>query len=124
MSAKNKDPVACATWPNQVHNTPVDSAGSALRQRAEAIFRRKAALSQENLADLTSEAAQLMLHELQVHQIELEMQNEELRQSHLALDAARTRYFDVLCLPRQAKPFVTAGFIAILLFHKSGYRRD
>ena len=73
----------------------MDSAGSTLRQRAEAIYRRKAALSPENLANLTPEATQLMLHELQVHQIELEMQNEELRHSQLALDAARARYFDL-----------------------------
>jgi PAS domain-containing protein len=31
----------------------------------------------------------------QVHQIELEMQNEKLRRLHDALDAARDRYFDL-----------------------------
>ena len=36
-----------------------------------------------------------MLHELRVHQIELEMQNEELRRAQAELDAARARYFDL-----------------------------
>lgn len=39
--------------------------------------------------------ARRTLHELQVHRLELEMQNEELRQTHVELDAARERYFNL-----------------------------
>ena len=44
---------------------------------------------------LTVDATHSMVHELRVHQIELEMQNEELRQAQVELDAARARYFDL-----------------------------
>jgi len=76
-------------------DTPSASSERALRQRAEAIFREKAAQSLEHLEALSPEATRQTLHELRVHQIELEMQNEELRLSQVALDAARARYFDL-----------------------------
>jgi PAS domain S-box-containing protein len=65
------------------------------RQRAEARLRQNVALAPEDVAALSPAATQSLLHELRVHQIELEMQNEELRESQLALDAARERYFDL-----------------------------
>jgi len=39
--------------------------------------------------------ARRMLHELQVHQIELEMQNEELRRAQSDIEAGRARYFEL-----------------------------
>jgi len=47
------------------------------------------------LDKLSPEQIRVMVYELQVHQIELETQNEELRRAHLELDAARARYFDL-----------------------------
>ena len=69
--------------------------GSARRRRAEEIFRERAAKSPVRLDALSAEETQLMLHELRVHQIELEMQNEELRRAQLELEAERVKYFDL-----------------------------
>ena len=64
---------------------------SELRRRAEEIN----AQSPENIDVLLPEEVKRILHELRVHQIELEMQNEELRTSQVELEAARMRYFDL-----------------------------
>ncbi len=53
--------------------------GKALRKRAEEIAREKAARMPENVEALSPDEVRQTLHELRVHQIELEMQNEELR---------------------------------------------
>jgi PAS domain S-box-containing protein len=44
---------------------------------------------------LTPEATAQLVHELQVHQIELELQNAELRRAQEALEMAHARYFDL-----------------------------
>ncbi|MDO9228533.1 MAG: PAS domain S-box protein [Syntrophales bacterium] len=67
----------------------------ALRRRAEGIARGKTFRIPENMESLSIEATRQMLHELRVHQIELEMQNEELRRAQEELNAARARYFDL-----------------------------
>ncbi len=64
-----------------------------LRLRAEA--RLLKAPSTGEIEALSPEAARQVLHELRVHQIELEMQNEELRESQVALEEVRARYFDL-----------------------------
>ncbi|MBE3125572.1 MAG: PAS domain S-box protein [Acidobacteria bacterium] len=74
-----------------------------LCKRAEEMAREKAAHSPlvrdsqgspENLEARSPEEAQRTLEELRGHQIELKMQNEELRRAQAELDAARARYFD------------------------------
>jgi len=60
---------------------------SELRRQAEAIIAKSGGLPAGD-KDVTQ-------HELHVHQIELEMQNEELRRAQASLAASRARYFDL-----------------------------
>ena len=71
------------------------SRGFSLRQRAEAITRHM--LSDEANSDrfLSPMESKKALHELRVHRIELEMQNEVLRDAQEALEESRDRYVDL-----------------------------
>ncbi len=70
------------------------------REESAARLRREA---EERLATpdapapraLTPAEAERLIHELQVHQIELELQNDELLRAQEALETARSRYFDL-----------------------------
>ncbi len=65
---------------------------ASLRQRAEERFRER--VTETSKTPSPAETTRL-LHELQVHQIELEMQNEELRHTQEELEVERERYFDL-----------------------------
>jgi len=68
------------------------TAPSDLRRLAE----ERARAIQARLPETPSaEEAGRLIHELQVHQIELELQNEELRRAQGELEASRARYFDL-----------------------------
>ena len=73
-----------------------------LRTDAEELL----AKTPRNIARLPAEDIHNLVHELQVHQLELEMQNEELRRTQLELEAARQR----LLLPYEAAP---VGFLTL-----------
>jgi PAS domain S-box-containing protein len=62
-----------------------------LRRRAEELLPAEDIPAQE----LSPAAAARLIHELKVHQIELEMQNEELRQSQARLEESRNKYADL-----------------------------
>ncbi len=62
-----------------------------MRRQAEEILQ----MQQRDRGPVAPEDAQRLLHELEVHQIELEMQNDELRQAQAELEASRARYFDL-----------------------------
>ena len=66
-----------------------------LRQQAELIVKEKVALTMQSLEDMSPAAVRGLVHELQVHQIELEMQNEELRKTQVELEGMRALYFDL-----------------------------
>ncbi len=71
---------------------PQTDAGHALRLRAENVA------GTADLPDLeatTPEEIHRLIHELRVHQIELELQNEELQRTQYDLEIAHARYFDL-----------------------------
>lgn len=72
----------------------MDSLPSAavLRKQAEARLLNRSA---ESDLPLSIEDAHRLVHELEVHQVELEMQNEELRQTRDAMDVTLEKYTDL-----------------------------
>src|SRR5271157_2413928 len=62
-----------------------------LRNRAEKLLKRGETIRESmEIADMKA-----VLHELQVHQIELELQNQELQQAQVEAEEARNKYFDL-----------------------------
>ncbi len=66
-----------------------------LRQQAEKIVSHRESLHLETEQYRTPEEVKQLLHDLSVHQVELEMQNEELRNAHFELAQSQERYFDL-----------------------------
>ena len=75
---------------------------SDLRNRAEARLARGGDCAPE----MSPEQVQILFHDLQTHQIELEMQNEELRGAQKELLASRDRYSDLY-------DFAPVGYVTV-----------
>ena len=73
-----------------------------LRRRAEAHFQREV----PGIGDMSPEEVGRTIHELRMHQIELEMQNEELRRAQVELTEARDGYADLY-------DFAPVGYLTI-----------
>ncbi len=105
--------------------TPAGAAD--LRQRAEekAGAVDPASLS---LSEQTPEAIEQMIHELRVHQIELGMQNDELRTAQAEIEASQARYFDLYDLApvgyvsvSEERLILEANLTAVTLLGVSGW---
>src|SRR4030065_558147 len=73
-----------------------------LREQAEARLQSKT----PGVQDYSLEEMNVWIHELQVHQIELEMQNDALRQSQISLEEANRKYSDFY-------DFAPVGFLTL-----------
>jgi len=76
--------------------------GKGHRRQAEELLRT----TKSEVAAMPVKDVQQLVHELQIHQIELEMQNEGLRRAQMELEAARDRYVDLY-------DFSPAGYLAL-----------
>jgi len=83
MAAGKKKPV--------VKNTDTPGIVRSLRDNAE----EQLARSPKRSPDVKGQTAEELIHELQVHQIELETQAEELRRVQLMLEESRDKYLDL-----------------------------
>ena len=93
-----------------------------LRRRALDSHRAKVALPPDMINEMKPEDVQLLFHELRVHQVELEAQNDELLRVQAALELARERYFDLYdmapvgyCTVNQAGLVLEANLMAATL---------
>lgn len=71
------------------------NAKQSIFETAESIHRQKNNKSVKQVITHSSKSEMELIHDLEVHQIELELQNEELRNMHLELEEKEKRYFDL-----------------------------
>ena len=75
--------------------TNTTQAAELRRKAEEEIVRKTAGQSPKDFLAMSLEETRHALHELRVHQFELEMQNDALRRTQVELVASQARYFDL-----------------------------
>ena len=78
---------------------------SELRTQAEAVLPRKG-FEVPDVSALSTKEIQELVHELHVHQIELDIQNEDLRQAQIKLEELKDKYLDLY-------DFAPAGYMTL-----------
>jgi diguanylate cyclase (GGDEF)-like protein/PAS domain S-box-containing protein len=77
------------------HKSEFPPTKNSFREYAENIIGKEDVLNNGGLKQLSHDEVNQIIHELKVHQIELEMQNDELRRIQTELDKTKARYFDI-----------------------------
>jgi two-component system cell cycle sensor histidine kinase/response regulator CckA len=81
------------TKPGKTQN--VTEQARKLREQAEQLFRTETARLSTDVEKLSKADMISLNHELQVHQIELQLQNDELQRTQRDLEASQTKYFEL-----------------------------
>ncbi|WP_394755265.1 PAS domain-containing sensor histidine kinase [Rhodoferax sp.] len=95
MDCKDRDPATPVDRHASAMHQPTLNPTSEMRRRAEDLALAKLAKLPLSLQAPSLEDTRQLMHELAVHQAELEMQNDELGRVQQALEASRARYFDL-----------------------------
>lgn len=86
MTSDEADPGGQAPTPEEL---------AELRRRAERRLEEEGESWSPTSPSVSFDEVQQVVHELRVHQVELEMQNEELRETQAELERSRERYFEL-----------------------------
>ncbi|MGM0542176.1 MAG: diguanylate cyclase domain-containing protein, partial [Pseudomonadota bacterium] len=121
---KAKQALAENKHPNKTTSKVSDA--QVLRNKAELIVDLQNVNIPESFEILNYDETLKVIHELQVHQIELEMQNDELHKIQMALSAEKQRYFNLYnsapvgyCTLSEEGLIIEANLIAANLFGMS-----
>lgn len=94
-------------------NRPFERGNFSMNDKLDWVERRQSTrraaeqlLSGLSSTDADAQPAEVLAHELLVHKVELEMQIEELRRAHVAMEESRDRYVDL-------HDFAPVGFITV-----------